>query len=171
MDLIAIAMFVRCALMHVCISLILIFVCVVVVYVFSSCHKLGYMTYRTNRSWAGLLFGVSHCARCFWWSTGLRIYQGIPTRGLSFLHSSPVFGTLGTPFAPKVNDRWQWCGQHGMVSHASEIGGVKNTLKAGALETCGMGKNETKWNQKYLSKSYCTHSYLSELHYPFLQNW
>jgi len=31
-----------------------------------------------------------------------------------------------------------------MVSHASEIGGVKNTLKAGALETCGMGKNETK---------------------------
>jgi hypothetical protein len=48
---------------------------------------------------------------------------------------------------------------------------VNNTLKAGALETCDMGKNETKWNQKYLSKSYCTHSYLSELHYPFLQNW
>lgn len=34
---------------------------------------------------------VSRCAPRFGWSIGIGIDQGIPTRGSSFLHSSPVF--------------------------------------------------------------------------------
>ena len=58
----------------------------------------------------------------------------IPTFLSSFFANSP----------PKVNDRWQWCGQHGMVSRASEIGGVNNTPKADALEICDVEKRSSK---------------------------
>ena len=156
MDLIAIAMFVRCALMHVCISLILIFVCVVVVYVFSSCPKLGYMTYRTNRSWGSLLFGVSHCARRFWWSTGIRIYQGIPTRGLSFLHSSPVFGTLGTymlrwrwfamPVVPRPKAKQCWSSKSSLKPCPSQHLAPKNARKLENFRSnLGSSRLETFW--------------------------